>query len=230
LEDVIKTLVRNVLIGQKLSPGFEKVEHYKVLLQELLKQQETSSNEGKSEMVLTKVVKTKKEEIGEEEIGEEEFPRSLDRIRSSLQDLRIAPNVLHLCLTQDLEVSKAYQIAISVEQKFGFDWLREKLEDIEPQNDWELEYQDILLGNLDSVKFLLLDVLHASSKMDSSNIPDDVWLIKTLEENSSSHLRSYFSALEQLRAGSLISLTTVSVILSRLDFLKKIKSTNLSVS
>ena len=225
LEDVIKTLVRNVLIGQKLSPGFEKVEQYKVLLQELLKQQETSSNEGKSEMVLTKVVKTK-----EEEIGEEEFPRSLDRIRSSLRDLRIAPYVLHLCLTQDLEVSKAYQIAISVEQKFGFDWLREKLEAIEPQNDWDLEYQDILLGTLDSVKLLLLDVLHASSKMDSSNIPDDVWLIKTLEENSSSHLRSYFSALEQLRAGSLISLTTISVILSRLDFLKKIKSTNLSVS
>ena len=69
-----------------------------------------------------------------------------------------------------MEVSKAYQIAISVEQKFGFDWLREKLEAIEPQNDWELEYQDILLGTLDSVKLLLLDVLHASSKMDSSNI------------------------------------------------------------
>ena len=135
---------------------------------------------------------------------------------------------MHLCLTQDLEVSTAYQIAISVEQKFGFDWLREKLEAIEPQNDWELEYQDILLGTLDSVKLLLLDVLHASSKMDSSNIPDDVLLIKILEQNRSSHLRSYFRALEQLRAGSLISLTTISVILSKLDFLKKIKSTNLS--
>ena len=64
--------------------------------------------------------------------------------------------------------------------------------------------------------------------MDSSNIPDDVWLIKTLEENSSSHLRSYFSALEQLRAGSLISLTAISVILSRLDFLKKTTSSNYS--
>ena len=213
--------MRNVLIGQKFSPGFEKVEQYKVLLQELLKQQETSSNEGKSEMVLTKVVKTK-----EEEIGEEEFPRSLDRIRSSLRDLRIAPYVLHLCLTQDLEVSTAYQIAISVEQKFGFDWLREKLVSIEPQNDWELEYQDILLSTLDTGKLLLLDVLHASFKIDSSIIPDAAWLMETLEENYSSHLRSYFHALEQVRAGSLISLTAISVILSRLDFLKKITSTN----
>ncbi|GIT04532.1 MAG: hypothetical protein CM1200mP28_17910 [Deltaproteobacteria bacterium] len=38
--------------------------------------------------------------------------------------------------------------------------------------------------------------------------------------------RSYFHALEKVRAGSLISLTVISVILSRLDFLKKITSTN----
>ena len=135
---------------------------------------------------------------------------------------------MHLCLNQDLEVSTAYQIAISVEQKFGFDWLREKLVLIEPKNDWELEYQDILLSTLDTGKLLLLDVLHASSKIDSSILLDAAWLMETLEENYSSHLRSYFQALEQVRAGSLISLTAISVILSRLDFLKKITSTNLS--
>ena len=135
---------------------------------------------------------------------------------------------MHLCLSQDLEVSTAYQIAISVEQKFGFDWLRDKLISIEPQNDWELEYQDILLSTLDTGKLLLLDVLHASSKIDSSIIPDAAWLMETLEENYSSHLGSYFHALEQVRSGSLISLTAISVILSRLDFLKKITSTNLS--
>ena len=135
---------------------------------------------------------------------------------------------MHLCLTQDLEVSTAYQIAISVEQKFGFDWLREKLVSIEPQNDWELEYQDILLSALDTGKLLLLDVLHVSFKIDSSIIPDAKWLMETLEENYSSHLRSYFHALEKVRAGSLISLTAISVILSRLDFLKKITSTILS--
>ena len=135
---------------------------------------------------------------------------------------------MHLCLNQDLEVSTAYQIAISVEQRFGFDWLREKLVLIEPQNDWELEYQDILLTTLDTGKLLLLDVLHASFKIDSSIIPDAAWLVETLEVNYSSHFHSYFHALEKVRAGSLISLTVISVILSRLDFLKKITSTNLS--
>ena len=142
--------------------------------------------------------------------------------------LRIAPYILHLCLIQHMEVSTAYQIAISVEQKFGFDWLREKLVSIEPQNDWELEYQDILLSTLDTGKLLLLDVLHASFKIDSSIIPDAAWLVETLEVNYSSYFRSYFQALEKVRAGSLISLTVISVILSRLDFLKKITSTNLS--
>ena len=106
--------------------------------------------------------------------------------------------------------------------------MREKLASIEPQNDWEMEYQDILLINLDTGKLLLLDVLHASSKIDSSIIPDAAWLMETLEENYSSHLSSYFHALEQLRAGSLISLTAISVILSRLDFLKKTTSSNFS--
>ncbi len=224
LEDVIKTLVRNVLNGQDLLPGFEQIEQFKALLQELLKHQEISRNEEKSDLVMPEADKAKEDE----EITEEASSPSLDGIRASLHDLRIAPYVLHLCLNQDLEVSTAYQIAISVEQKFGFDWLREKLVLIEPQNDWELEYQDILLSTLDTGKLLLLDVLHASSKIDSRIIPDAAWLMESLEENYSSHLRSYFHALEQVRAGSLISLTAISVILSRLDFLKKITTTNLS--
>ena len=216
--------MRNVLIGQYLLPGFEKVEQFKALLQELLKHQEISRNEEKSDLILPEVGKTKEDK----EITEEASSPSLDGIRASLSDLRIAPYVLHLCLTQDCEVSTAYQIAISVEQKFGFDWLREKLVSIEPQNDWELEYQDILLSTLDTGKLLLLDVLHASFKIDSSIIPDAAWLVETLEVNYSSHFHSYFHALEKVRAGSLISLTVISVILSRLDFLKKITSTNLS--
>ena len=60
LEEVIKTLVRNVLLGQELLPGFEKIEQYKVLLQELLKYQEYSMNDGESELVLAEVNKKEK--------------------------------------------------------------------------------------------------------------------------------------------------------------------------
>jgi len=224
LEDVIKILVRNVLIGQDLQPGFEKVEQFKALLQELIKYQENSRNEEKSELVLLQDGKTKEDE----EYTDDASSSSLDGIRVSLHDLRIAPYVLHLCLTQHLEVGTAYQIAIRVEQKFGFDWLRKKLVSIEPQNDWELEYQDILLSALDTGKLLLLDVLYASSKIDSSIKPDAAWLMETFEKYYSSYLSSYFHELEQIRAGSLISLTAISVILSRLDFLKKITSPNLT--
>jgi hypothetical protein len=140
LEDVRKTLVRNVLIGQDLRPGFDKVEQFKALLQELLKHQEISRNEEKSDLVLPEVGKTKEDD----EITEETSSPTLDGIRASLHDLRIAPYVLHLCLNQDLEVSTAYQIAISVEQKFGFDWLREKLVSIEPQNILVFQFPVIL--------------------------------------------------------------------------------------
>ena len=224
MEDVIKTLVRNILIGQEFTPGFDKVEQFKVLFQELLEQQKNSRNEVKLKRVFTESLITKENA----KITEKKSSPSLDSIKQSLHDLKIAPYVLHLCLTQDLEVKTAFQIAISVEKKFSFDWLREKIVAIEPQNDWDLEYQDILISNLDSMKLLLLDVLRASSKIDFCNLPDDEWFIKSIEENSSSHLSSYFHALEQLRAGSSISLTTISVVLSRLDFLNKIKSTKMS--
>ena len=58
----------------------------------------------------------------------------------------------------------------------------------------------------------------------SKNIKDIVCLFESIEENYSSHLREYIDALEQVLAGSLINLTTISVILSRLDFLKKINT------
>ncbi len=223
LEDVIKTLVRNLLIGQAFISGFGKVEQYKVLLKELLKYQSISKNNVDSDLVLLENGKTKEYKKN----CEEESSSLLFNIRASLKHLRIAPYVLHLCLTQDLQVKIAYQIAISIEQKFGFDWLREKLVSIEPQNDWELEYQDILISTLDTGKLLLLNILPTSSKIGHNTIPDALWLMKILNENYSSQLSSYFHALEQLRAGSLISLTSISVILSRLDFLKKNKSANL---
>ena len=64
-----------------------------------------------------------------------------------------------MCINKKLGVSTAYRIAESVEQKFGLDWLRERLILQEPGNDWELEFQDILLRTLDANKLRLLEVL-----------------------------------------------------------------------
>jgi hypothetical protein len=129
-----------------------------------------------------------------------------------------------LCINKKLGVSTAYRIAESVEQKFGLDWLRERLILQEPGNDWELEFQDILLRTLDANKLRLLEVLLASHKIETMKEQDFPTLLEPLEEMNAAHLRAYIQSLEQLKSGSLISLTSIAVNLSHLDFLKNISS------
>jgi hypothetical protein len=88
--------------------------------------------------------------------------------------------------------------------------------------DWDLEYQDILLRTLDKNKLLLLELLLTSHKIETIKEKDFESLREPLEAMNAVHLRAYLLSLEQLRAGSLISLTSIGVILSRLDFLKSI--------
>ena len=129
---------------------------------------------------------------------------------------------MHLNINKDLRISTSYLIAVRVEQKFGLDWLRERLVDLEPQNDWDLEYQDILLRTLDKNKLRLLEVLLASHKIETMKEKDFESLLEPLEAMNAAHLRAYLLSLKQLRVGSLISLTSIGVVLSRLDFLKSI--------
>ena len=52
-----------------------------------------------------------------------------------------------------------------------------------------------------------------------------VWvdsMLEPLESVNTANLRAYFQSIEQMRAVSVISLTSIAVILSRLEFLKNI--------
>ena len=215
LEDVIKMLVRNVLHSQTTPPGFDQIEQYHELFSVLLEIPANSLDPEKAESP-----QTSHEALEDEELKEQSEPHAVDVIRSSLQRLRIAPDLMHLNFHKDLEISTAIMIAERVEQKFSLDWLRERLVDLEPQNDWDLEYQDILLRNLDANKLRLQEVLLASHKIETMKEKDFQSLLEPLEAMNAAHLRAYLESLEQLRTGSLLSLTSIGVILSHLDFLK----------
>jgi glutamate dehydrogenase len=217
LEDLLKMLVRNVLYSQTTPPGFEKIAEYHGLLCEL---KELTENSDAPENSAGDQLKD--ETVVEGEEAEEIEPRAVDVFRASLQRLWIAPDVMHLCITKGLAVSVAYRIAQSVEHTFGFDWLRERLVELEPNNDWELEYQDILLRTLDANKLGMLEVLLESHTLENLNVQDFNSMLEPLESMTASHLRAYVQSLEQVRSGSVISLTSIAVILSRLDFLKNI--------
>ena len=129
---------------------------------------------------------------------------------------------MHLCINKSISVSSAYRIAKSIEYTFGFHWLRERLVELEPKNDWELEFQDILLCKLDTNKLGLLEVLLESHTHEDLKVIDLNSMLEPLERINAEHLRDYVQSLVQVRIGSVISLTSIAVILSRLDFLKNI--------
>ena len=220
LEDVLKMLVRNVLQSQAVPPGFEQIDQYHGLLSELVEHPDNSvdtlNTENDQFPPDSELEKVESEDLSEQ--------RAIDAVRTSLRRLRLAPDVIHLCINKKLGVSTAYRIAESVEQKFGLDWLRERLILQEPGNDWELEFQDILLRTLDANKLRLLEVLLASHKIEAMKEQDFPTLLEPLEEMNAAHLRAYILSLEQLRSGSLINLTSIAVNLSHLDFLKNISS------
>jgi glutamate dehydrogenase len=220
LEDVLKMLVRNVLQSQAVPPGFEQIDQYHGLLSELVEHPDNSVDTLNSENDQSPP-DSEWEKVQSEDLSEQ---RAIDAVRTSLRRLRLAPDVIHLCINKKLGVSTAYRIAESVEQKFGLDWLRERLILQEPGNDWELEFQDILLRTLDANKLRLLEVLLASHKIETMKEQDFSTLLEPLEEMNAAHLRAYIQSLEQLKSGSLISLTSIAVNLSHLDFLKNISS------
>jgi glutamate dehydrogenase len=218
LEDVLKMLVRNVLYSQIKVPGFEKIEEYHALMCDLIElpansviPENSAGDQSADETTQEK-----------NETDEQSATRAVDLVRASLRRLRIAPDVMHLSINNDFEVSVAFRIAESVEHTFGFDWLRERLVELEPNNDWELEFHDILLRTLDANKLGLLEVLLAAHTPETLKEQDLTSLLEPLEALNAAHLRAYVQSLDQVRAGSLISLTSIAVILSHLDFIKNI--------
>jgi uncharacterized tellurite resistance protein B-like protein len=75
---------------------------------------------------------------------------------------------------------------------------------------------------LDADKLLLLDVLQVSKKIETVEEQEFSSLVEPLDAIDSANLHAYVHSLEQVRAGSSINLTTIAVILNRLEFLKNI--------
>jgi NAD-specific glutamate dehydrogenase len=190
LEDLLKMLVRNVLYSQKTPPGFEKIAEYHSLLSDLKELPENSATPENSAGA-----QLKDETVIEVDETEEIEPSAVDAFRASLQRLKIAPDVMHLCINKALAVSVAYRIAQSVEHTFGFDWLRERLVELEPNNDWELEYQDILLRTLDANKLGLLEVLLESHSLENLKVQDFNSMLEPLESMNAAHLPAYVQSL-----------------------------------
>ncbi len=126
-----------------------------------------------------------------------------------------APDVTYLSQRWNLETTQARSLLAQLNTSLGLEWMREALEDLKPQNEWELQHQDMLLRGVDLRKRRLLDGLLSVRK------PGDLDNLEPLlYELFPQAIRGFQASLEQLRLNGPVNLTTLAVLLSQLETLE----------
>ncbi len=216
LEFVLQLLTRALLEDAEAKPGFKMIDRFRPILQELL----FSEVEGEGMATISADASVPAEVMDAQADAEQTPPAFFSISRQFLQMLHIAPDVIFLKEQAGMDVPLAKEMAQQLEQHFGFDWLREQLNGLEAKNDWELEHQDILFRTLFARKRRLLETLRDSKTF---SFPLDAkmnGILEPLQAIFSGRMESYHSFLTELKTGIPVSLTTLAVLLSRLDFLE----------
>ena len=137
------------------------------------------------------------------------------------QLLEVAPDVMYLHQKEELSIELALKLAMTVNDIFQFEWLKEKVLVTELENEWELSHQEILLQTIESYKYHLIRfLLHHHQKADLENINSQELLLP-IQEKFPSAFENYFHTLEQLKLGTPLTLTTLTVSINRLNFLER---------
>ncbi len=126
-----------------------------------------------------------------------------------------APDVTYLNQRWALDIRQGQSLLSQLEAILGLGWMREALEDLKPQNEWELQHQDLLLRGVDLRKRRLLDGLLAVRKPeeleDLESLLHDVFPVA---------IRGFQASLEQIRLNGPVNLTTLAVLLNQLETLE----------
>ena len=139
-----------------------------------------------------------------------------------LEELKLAPDVIHLKEKADLTVDQTRQLISRVSEELQFDWLRNALVRYEPANEWKLTQQELLLRQTDGIKRKLLrTVLEA--------LPSNKFLRLTseririlLHERMEGPLKRYHQTIRQLKKQHpRLDLTMLAVAVHRLETLSK---------
>ena len=138
------------------------------------------------------------------------------------QSLHLLPDVLHLVQNFDLPVVLARNLVIQIEENFGFKWILAQMDSMNIQTNMELEHQDMLTRNLGLRKKKLLQLstpfFLENNKFELRNC------FSKLGNEFETGLNNYQKLLDEIQGGPTVNLNNLTVLLSRLDFLEKIKT------
>ena len=138
------------------------------------------------------------------------------------QSLHLLQDVLHLVQNFDLPVVLARNLVIQIEDNFGFKWFLAQMDSLNIQTNMELEHQDMLTRNMGLRKKKLVQLstpfFLENNKFELRNC------FSKLGNDFESGLNNYKKLFDEIQGGSTVNLNNLTVLLSRLDFLEKIKT------
>ncbi|MEC8223795.1 MAG: hypothetical protein VX020_07990, partial [SAR324 cluster bacterium] len=111
---------------------------------------------------------------------------------------------------------------IQIEENFGFKWILAQMDSMKIQTNMELEHQDMLTRNLGLRKKKILQLstpfFLENNKLELRNC------FSKLGNEFETGLNNYQKLLDEIQGGPSVNLNNLTVLLSRLDFLEKIKT------
>jgi len=204
-EDTIQMLVQNLLQHSSKEFSFNMIEPYSKLLDALRINLSQSHDEVENTV-----------QVWQEKGFSEEVARDI----AVISQLSIAPDVIYLYEEMKLGIAATLKLVVLVNEIFGFQWIKDKIQTVELASDWEQSHQDILLQTVEvHKKNLIRFLLRFHDEKTLETISAEL-LLKPINSQFTIPLSGYFQTLNQLKMGSVVNLTSLSVCINGLNFLE----------
>ncbi|MBF0237836.1 MAG: NAD-glutamate dehydrogenase [SAR324 cluster bacterium] len=147
------------------------------------------------------------------------FSKETSQALGLLQLLDNIPEVLYLHRQEKQELNTALRVTLLLDDLLGFGWIRERLNTLTLQNEWEQTHQEMLIQSLETSKRKIFHGVIQSHAEGTLQALTSERLLGTFKHHHPQAVAGYFQTLEQLRYGAPVNLSTLAVCLHRLGFL-----------
>jgi len=145
--------------------------------------------------------------------------KSTLRMLEKLDKLGLIIDILFLTLKENLSIKTATKISLTLNKIFEYAWLKSKLQSLHLSSPWELAHQDILLQSIRYQKINLVKFIHQHHKKSDFHEINQEDLVKLIKTKYEMPLHIYFQSLKDLKNSSASNLTSLSVVINKLNFL-----------
>ena len=128
-------------------------------------------------------------------------------------------DIVYLNQQYKIVPERSFELLSKIEHIFSFEWLKERIKDLDLESNAEFEQREILIQTIRFQKLNFIKILmNLTSKKEVLEMPSSE-MKKLFMANHSGLLGQYFLSLKLLRSGSPINLTSLSVTVDRLNFI-----------